>query len=124
NLLSAYGTRFRITFDEAYSARNRPRSHLDPWMMEIPCRFGTIYPYGGAKLAVEMRCGPKSTQLAALPGVQLSQDGDRELTFLFDAVDFSKVSAIVHPKRRRVLTDAHKAKLAATGKRFASQTRV
>ena len=48
NLNEHFGTRYRITFDAAYDSRTRPPAKLDPWMMQIPCQRGVMYPYGGS----------------------------------------------------------------------------
>ena len=102
-----FGDRYRITFDEAYSPRNVPQAKLDPWMMQIPCagRGITIFPHGGNLLAVEVD-GRRAIakKLAALPGLRLWQDGDRECTWLFDVSLFPQVAAIVQPRRRRQFT--------------------
>src|SRR5262249_32920072 len=108
NLLTLFGDGYRITFDEAYNPRNVPRVKLDPWMMQIPCqgRGVTIYPHGGTTLAVEVDRRPSiAAKLAALEGLKLHQDGDTEMTLLFDVGLFEKVAEIVRPKRRKMLTD-------------------
>src|SRR5882724_9649821 len=75
--------------------------------MQIPCTGHgvTIYPHGGNVLAVEVD-GRRNIakKLAALPGLRLWQEGDRERTWLFDVSLFPQVAAIVQPKRRRQLT--------------------
>jgi hypothetical protein len=87
-------------------------------MMQIPCKGGiTIYPNGGSKLAVECDYHPQiARQLASIPGVELTQDGDQEKTFVFDVSLLDQIAAIIRPRRRRQLTEENRAKLAATGK--------
>ena len=93
NLMERFGKRYRIEFDPAYSAKNRPRDSLDPWMMLIPCQRGVIYPHGGNRLAVEIDGRPISVKrLEVLGCTELVQDGDSEKTFTFDVVDFAKVA--------------------------------
>ncbi len=85
--------------------------------MTMPGRFGTIYPFGGESLAVQVDGHPKIAKLVgAIPGVVLHQDGDEEKTFLFPITVFEPVAAIVEPKRVKRLTDEQKAKLIEAGK--------
>lgn len=108
-----FGSELRIGLDPSAA------SPTDPWMLTLKCRFGTIYPHGGDRLAVEVDHHPGiARQLVALPGVVLHQDGDREKTFLFDAAEFDSVAAIVLPRKRRRLSEDHKANLLAAGRGF------
>jgi hypothetical protein len=113
NLLALFGRDYRITFDPAYDPFHVPKDKLDPWMMQIPCERGIIYPFGGDRLAVEIDYrGPTARAVGALPGVVLHQDGDREKTFLFPLALFDKVAALVQPRKRRRLSPERRAALA------------
>jgi len=102
DLAERFGQVHRITFDEAYDPRRRRRDQLDPWAMQLPGRFGTIYPAGGDRLGVMLDGHPQlAKRLQALPCCRLVQDGDWEKTFEFDVADFDKVAEIVRPRRRR-----------------------
>src|SRR5262249_40917677 len=102
NLRALYGDRYRITFDQAYAPRNVPREKLDPWAMQLPCRFGCIFPHGGELVAVEVDYHAKVARaLTTVPGVVLYQDGDHEKTFVFHVDLFDQVTATVKPYRRR-----------------------
>ena len=118
NLRETFGKCWRISWDPAYDPRHVPKDNLDPWMMQIPCRGDiTIYPHGDSKLTVECDYHPQiAGQLTCIPGVELSQDGDHEKTFVFDVSMFDEVAAIVKPRRRRQLSKRHRAKLTASGK--------
>lgn len=119
NLMRLYGERFRITFDEAYSTFKVPKAKRDPWMMQIPCKFGTIYPYSDELLAIDVDNHPVAAKaVAAVDDALWHQDGDREKTFLFPLESFEAVAAIVRPRKRRRLTEGQKAKLAASGNLF------
>lgn len=116
NLQKLFGHRYRLGLDEAAESKD------DIWMMTIPCRTGTIYPYGGEVLALELNGHPKvAKQVAAIPGVILHQDGDDEKTFLFPVSLFEKVATLVGPKKVRRLGDEHKAKLLKAAKKFRSK---
>ena len=114
NLREMFGDRLRITFDQAYEPRKVPKDKLDPWMMQIPCKFGTIYPYGSDILAIEVdHHFHVAPVLNALKGVTLYQDGDGEKTFLFPLELFDKVTAIVQPRQRRHGNPENGARLSA-----------
>jgi hypothetical protein len=114
NLKARFGKTHRITFDEAYDHHGVHRSNLDAWMMQIPCQRGTIYPQGGDMLAVEIDYrGPTARAVGALPGVRCHQDGDNEKTFVFHVDLFDQVAAIVKPRRRRVVSEEQRQRLAA-----------
>jgi hypothetical protein len=106
------GDRYRVSQDAAAD------SLADPWTLTIPCQRGTIYPFGGALLAVDVDYHPGAArQMAALPGVRVHQDGGwgGEMTFTFPVDLFEAVAAIVRPRRRRRLSREHNAKLQAAG---------
>jgi hypothetical protein len=70
-------------------------------MTQIPCKYGTIYPYGGELLAVECDYhNGIAARLTAL-GLRHSQYGDYEHTFIFHVNDWAKVAAVVKPRLRR-----------------------
>jgi hypothetical protein len=115
NLLEAFGADYKVTFDPAYDRRRVPRRCLDPWMMQLPCRGRgvTIYPFKGSRLAVEVDGRPGLVKkLAAIPGVDLWQDGDGEKTFHFGVDNFCRVAEVVRPHRRRRLNPEGRAELA------------
>lgn len=119
NLREIYGKRYKITFDEGYNPRNVPRNNLDPWMMQIPCQRGLIYPYGEDLLAVEVDGHPGvAKQLLRLNCTTLIQDGEHEKTFRFPASAFREVARIVKPNRRRQMTPEQKAVAAARLKKY------
>jgi hypothetical protein len=72
-------------------------------MRTLLCVRGVvIYPAGGDRLAVEVDYHPHvARRLAAIPGVELWQDGDREKTFVFPVELFDVVAAVVQPRKRR-----------------------
>ncbi len=111
DLLETFGTAYRVTFDPAYDSRHVPRRCLDRWMMQLPCRGRgvCIYPHGGNRLGVEVDARPSLVKrLAALPGLQRWQDGDRATTFLFDLARFEAVAAVVRPRKRRRLREGQR----------------
>lgn len=117
NLRTRFGKVYRITFDESYDHKGVARKSLDPWMMQIPCRKGCIYPYGGKKLAVEIDYhNPTAKKVQQIPSVQMIQHGHKEQTFTFHVDLFDQVSELIHPKRRRVLSDEQRQRLTERAK--------
>ncbi len=85
----------RVSFDPACEDK------ADPWMQQIRCKRGYIYPFGGSRLAVECDYHPAAVkQLEALPFVECTQAGAGEYTFVFDMSRHREVFAIVRPLRR------------------------
>ena len=109
NLLGRFGQGYRITYDPTDIPKHRHRANLDPWMMQIDCRCGIIYPHGGTLLAVEVDSRPTTARRLLESGVcTLYQDGNREKTLTFDVAVFEAVAAIVKLRRRRRLTEEQK----------------
>ena len=105
DLRELFGDKYRIGW-EADS------THRSPWEMQLLCKYGLIYPWGGTRLAVQIDFHPNiARQVARLPGVELVQDGDDEKTFRFDVSSFDAVAELVKPRRKRVFTDEQKAEL-------------
>jgi hypothetical protein len=101
---------FKIALDPAAQSKH------GPWMFQLPCRFGTIYPHGGDQLAVEVDGHPGLARRLAALGLHLHQDGDGEKTFLFPVGRFAEVAAIVKPIRRRHLKPEHRLRLVEAGR--------
>jgi hypothetical protein len=113
DLAKHFGDKYRIGHDQAAIT---PSERHNPWMKTVLCRRGTVYPYGGDMLAVEIDYRPSTAKkLAAVPGIIHHQAGDAEQTFLFPLALFNQVAAIVKPRRRRKLSAEQKAKLAVSG---------
>lgn len=111
NLRERFGRQFKVSYEESYYADRGTGAWLpDPWLMILPCRFGHIYPHGGAMLAVFVDGHPKlAGVLRRLPCCQVYRDGDDGMTLLFNAVDFGKMAQIMHPQRRRQYTPEQRA---------------
>ena len=106
SLREVFGRTYRVTYDASYSQKHVPHSRRDPWMMEIPTRCGTVYPYEGTLLVVEVEGHPKlKATLARLDCCRLHQDGDAFGSFIVDVSDFRHVSGIIRPYRRRRFSD-------------------
>lgn len=105
--------RFVVQFDPAYDPRHRPADCLDPWMMVMQSRFGTIYPHGRHLLAVEVEGRPSiRKRLDSLESCRRYVVGERCATWLFRLRDFGQVAHVVRPARKRGWTEADRRKSA------------
>jgi hypothetical protein len=113
NLKQLYGDKYRLAHDPVVRSR---KEKTDPWLMTLPCKFGTIYPHGAGRLAVEIdyHLG-KARQIAQIEGVQLAQDGDNERTYVFPVEVFEQVAQVVRPYRRRRVSPVSQANLVPGG---------
>jgi hypothetical protein len=99
DLRGRFGDRYRVTVDRESAEGPRDR---DPWLCQIRCRRGLIYPYSATHLAVLVDGHREiARRVVALPGAVLMQDGDREKTVTFAVELFDQVAAVVRPYRRR-----------------------
>lgn len=110
DLKSLAGARYKITLDES-DADSSPRSDR-PWMYRIPAKFGHIFVQGHEQLGVYCRSNRKRPELLAAPGLKVIQNGDREMNATFPTDQLDAVCAIIHAKRRRVLSPERRAALA------------
>ena len=117
NLRDMFGDRFKVTYDKAYHAEHGERGRtIDTWLMVVPCRYGHIFPYGGAQLAAFTGGKKTMNRLAKLDCCRVLQHGDGEMVVTLDVKDAETVFGILKPRRRRRLGDDHKKKLVAAGK--------
>jgi len=111
NLKERFGKRFKVRYEESRRADRGDGARLpDPWLMILLCQRGHIFPWGGDRLAASTDSpGATARKLAALPGAILHQDGADGMTVVFDVADFAAVAALMHPRRRRQMTEAQRA---------------
>ena len=112
NLKEQFGRKFKIDWDEC-----RQSPSMDPWLMQIPGKYGHVIPHGDNELAVSVdgHAGIAG-RIRRLPCCRVHQDGDfGELTAIFDVVDFDQVAEIIQPKRRRVVSEAERQRLRVMG---------
>jgi len=109
NLKERFGDRFKVDYEESYYAERSIRSVEDPWLMILLCQRGHICPWGGSTLAACTKgAGSAAKRLKALPFVEVAQDGRDGTNVLFDVRDFDAVAKIMHPRRRRRLSEEQK----------------
>lgn len=103
------GDRFRITSEETAIKGGK----WDPWLAQIRCRYGHIYPHGGDALGVAVDSGRViiAGRIRKLPFVEVTQDGDGgELNAVFHRRDLETVLEIMRPYRRKQFSEETLAK--------------
>jgi hypothetical protein len=107
DLRTRFGDHYRIGWEASGSTRSGwPKSERS-WLLELRCRYGIVYPYGGEILAAwtdRPRIGAKLRALACV----LRARGDAETVVTFHVNDAEAVFRILKPYRRRRLSDAQR----------------
>jgi hypothetical protein len=114
DLRATFRGRFRFTWDEAdYAERPDLRKVEAPWLKRIACRYGFICPHGRRRL--QAYATTRRRALAALPGVTMHQQGDREIIVTFDVADIEGVAHVLGARRPRRVSDETRARLRRQG---------
>jgi hypothetical protein len=123
DLAEHFGRLYRVRYEESYFAQYGRNARVnDPWLKIIPCQRGHIYPFGGNRLAATTNArGVTARRLAALDFATIHQDGDDGITILFPADRMPEVAALMKPRRRRHVSEAERARLAALGAKYGFQ---
>jgi hypothetical protein len=118
DLRALFGDRFKVVRGELHdSPRGSAPDRDDLWLLIILCRRGHIYVHSSSRLGVATGYrGPSAAALAAIPGVEVLQDGDDGINAAFRIELFDQVAAIVRPRRRRRLAPEHRQRLIEMGK--------
>lgn len=92
-----------------YAAEHGNRGRRpDPWLLQLLCKHGHIYPQGGSRLAASTnRRGKIANLLAGLDCVGMHQDGDDGINVTFDVSDFDQIASILKPRKLRKLSPLH-----------------
>lgn len=114
DLRERFGTRYRAR-KEADGATwyDTPEAER-VWLLELPCRYGFVYPHGAEMLAAVVTGRYARQQVAALPCI-VSRRGDEELVVTFRVDDAETVLAILKPRRRRQVSPEQREQLRAMG---------
>jgi hypothetical protein len=115
DLRAMFGERFRFTDDPSLAAERSDRRRTErARLTRIPCAAGGfIAPAGGRRLLAFATT--RRRRLRDLRCVRIAQDGGDELIVTFDVTDLEAVATVLGAKRRRRLSDQHRAKLKAAG---------
>lgn len=102
NLRELFGEKYRVSIDR--ESAEGPRDQ-DPWVQEMRCRRGLIYPYSATHLAVQVDYHRFIAKRLARLGLKLIQNGGHEKTFVFTTDRFDEVKELVRPYARRYLSE-------------------
>ena len=95
--------RYRFRLEESYRAESSTHVRGDGrWYVEILCKNGLIYPYGGTQLLAyaKSRIAPA---IAKLPGVHPYQTDGTARGLKFPVEHLDEIAAILKPRRRRAV---------------------
>jgi hypothetical protein len=94
--------RYRWRWEES-----RQQGEEDAFLVEVLCKNGLIYPFGGETLLAYAKAGVKK-QLTEIPDTKHHQsDGNAEV-FKFPVSRLDEVAAILKPRKRRVVVPSPK----------------
>jgi hypothetical protein len=90
--------RYRWHYEEGYSG-----SEPDvQWFIEVLCKNGFIYPYGGTMLCCYAKSGVRA-KIAGVPSaIHHQHDGSAEV-FRFHVGQLDQIAAILKPRRKRAV---------------------
>ena len=114
DLRERFGKRYRVRFEADGATKNQwPQSDW-PWILEIRCKRGRIYPKGGDILQAMTNRRTIGRRLRALPCV-LTARGELESVVTFHVDEIDRVCALLKPYRRRVLSETERSRLRELG---------
>jgi hypothetical protein len=94
--------RYRWRFEEFYKAEESMHIRGDGrWFVEILCRNGLIYPYGGTTLVAYAKGGVVNRVAELGPDLQPYQTDGKDRVFKFPIERLDEVTAILRPRKRR-----------------------
>jgi len=117
NLQERFGRRYRIGWEADGATKAQTPREEWPWLMELLCRHGKVYPWGGELLQACSYTGATGAKLRRLPFV-LHAKGGEETVIRFHVDHIEQVLAVLKPYRRRQVSEAEKERLTEMGERF------
>ena len=112
DLHAIFGARYRIRREADGVTWYATLESERVWLLEIPCRYGVVYPHGGELLAAAVTSRRMGHRVAALPCIRSSR-GDEERVVTFPVDEAEAVLALLRPYRAHVMTEARRLALAA-----------
>ena len=113
------GRRYRLGWDEAADYEPGKNTHLRAMYQIIPWKFGEIYQHASNDLAWYCTSGRIKERLKAeaLEWLDLHLDCDGEAIFIFPTKRFPEICKLAKPKRRRIISEKERRRLADLSKR-------
>ena len=112
--LTQYADRYQLGWDEAATISGQSQEDR-VWLRLIPCKLGMIFPWSDTELAAHLVGVRKSHQVERLPFVTVAQGGGGEIIVLFAPDNFEEMATFMGARRRRRLSEEHRAKLLRAG---------
>jgi hypothetical protein len=118
NLRERFGREYRIACEPSYCAEHGEGAiQDDPWLQIIPGARGHVFPWDEKRLAASTNTsGAMARRLKALPYVQVHQDGSDGVSVIFPADRLNEVAELLRLRRRRVISQEERQRLAALSK--------
>jgi hypothetical protein len=120
DLEALFGDQYRLRKEADGVTWFETPEHERPWLLELACRYGIVYPHGGDVLAVTVTSRRIGRQVSTLPCI-VSRRGEVELVVTFHVGDAEQVLALLRPYRAHVMTEARRQALAAARARSSLQ---
>lgn len=120
NLEEKYGRKYRIFLDDAYKAETTANKSADKWRyLELRGKYGYLYPYSSAQVAVAFTSIKVGNKLKGRAGWKVLQDAEDAIVFLIPDEDIQFSIKALKIYRRRAISDSEKQNLV---KRFAHKS--
>lgn len=110
------GDRYRVSWEANGTTRSAWPEAEQSWLLELRCKYGIVYPQGGAILAATITSRQIGRRVAALPCIRTSR-GDVERVVTFHVDDADAVFELLRPSRRRQVSPEEQDRLVAIGQR-------
>ena len=92
---------YKTQYDPSYYAETNAEAKGDGrWYVEIPCKYGLIYPMGGNRLQVYFSSRLED-KIKAIYGAFPKNSDPGARVYIFPVSELEKVAGIVKPRKRR-----------------------
>ena len=108
NLQEIFAKQYRLQWEAGGETRSRWPKEEWPWLLEVHCRLGVVYPFGGEVLAAFTDRPRIGAKLRVLPFI-LTSKGDEETVVTFHVDHAPAVLKLLRAYRRRSLSDVQRA---------------
>ncbi|HWO41498.1 MAG TPA: hypothetical protein VNO43_06810 [Candidatus Eisenbacteria bacterium] len=100
----AKANRYRYRLEESYQAESDSHVKGDGrWFVEVLCKNGLIYPYGGRTFLAYTKAGVAKAIAALGPDIEPYQTDGNARIFKFPVERLDEIVAILKPRKRRAV---------------------
>lgn len=119
DLKEQYGKRYKVTLDESWDVERDRKAADRPWYEEIKGKRGWCYLHNRSVLSVEISNRVFNAYQHKMPfPYSYVRGGDETQKVLVEEEHIAKAINFIIPRRKRMLSEAHKAKLLAASAKF------